>query len=70
MDECKQRVKMWLLLGLMVDRQAPNSRTLHRDKPYRTLPLWSAEEIESLKPAEEPAMVALDEQGGVQDSDE
>ncbi len=56
MEECKQRVKMWLLMGMTIEKDDPRARTNHRDKVYRdtAVVLWDASEIEELCPESLP----------------
>ena len=43
---------MWLLLGTQIPNDLSDARTQHvKGSEYRTIPVWSAEEIEELCPS-------------------
>ena len=50
LDEVKNRMKMWLLMGEGIGVHAPDARTQHRQCDVTNCDVWDAELIEELCP--------------------
>jgi hypothetical protein len=50
-EEALMRLKMWIILGqTLIKADDPQCRTKHRDLDFKTIDLWTAEDIEALNP--------------------
>ena len=49
-DEALLRIKMWAVLGCRIANDDPIGRTRHKQIDIKSIPVWTNEEIETLKP--------------------